>query len=215
MHERFPPNVPHGQFIKHVRIAAREICHYQIIGPQVREHLSRNYAWLRDVVGTNRYFVSALLQYRGDDVIEFDFDIEKAELAKTALEAAVMAAPDDAASIQTPLSAAVDFATAGISADPLRDGIAQILSAVQEIKGMVHGAPSPTAWGRIGGDNRRVRDAVLERFSTKLRELGVSVQSMGMPVEVTGGITMHFGDHDVEVSIGRCRRSSGWHPKTR
>jgi len=27
---------------------------------------------------------------------------------------------------------------------------------------MVHGASSPTAWGRIGGDDRRVRDAVLE-----------------------------------------------------
>lgn len=134
--------------------------------------------------------------------IEFDFDIEKAELAKTALEAMVMAAPDDPASIQTPLSAAVDFATAGIGVDPMRDGIAQILSAVQEIKGMIHGAPSATVWGRIGGDNKRVRDAVLERFSTKLRELGVSVQSMGMPVEVTGGIMMHFGDHDVEVSIG-------------
>jgi hypothetical protein len=134
--------------------------------------------------------------------IEFDFDIEKAELAKTALEAMVMAAPDDPAGIQTPLSAAVDFATLGTSADPLRDGIAQILSAVQEINGMVRGAPSSPAWGRIGGDNGRVRDAVLERFSTKLRELGVPVKSMGMPVEVAGGITMHFGDHDVEVSIG-------------
>ena len=67
---------------------------------------------------------------------------------------------------------------------------------------MVHGASNPSAWGRIGGDNRRVRDVVLERFSTKLRELGVLVQSMGMPVEAKGGITMHFGDRDVEVSIG-------------
>jgi hypothetical protein len=67
---------------------------------------------------------------------------------------------------------------------------------------MVHGAPSPTAWGRIGGDNRRVRDAVLERFSTKLRELGVVVPTMGMPTEVPGGIRMDFGDHEVEVSIG-------------
>ncbi len=133
--------------------------------------------------------------------IEFDFDIEEAELAKAALEAMVMAVPDGA-SVQTPLSAAVDFATAGTSADPLRDAIAQTLSSVQEIKGMVHGASNPSAWGRIGGDNRRVRDVVLERFSTKLRELGVLVQSMGMPVEAKGGITMHFGDRDVEVSIG-------------
>jgi hypothetical protein len=134
--------------------------------------------------------------------ITFDFDIEKAETAKTALGAMVMAAPGDPANIQTPLSAAVDFATAGASADPLRDGVAQILSAVQEIKGMVQGSPGPAAWGRIGGDGRRVRDAILERFSTKLRELGISVQSTGMPVEVPGGITMHFGDRDVQVSIG-------------
>jgi hypothetical protein len=134
--------------------------------------------------------------------IEFDFDIEKAESAKAALEAMVMAAPDDHGNIQTPLSAAVDFATAGIGVDPLRDGVAQVLSAVQEIRGMVHGAQSLTPWGHIGRDNRRVRDAVLERFSTKLRELGVSVQSMGMPVEMAGGITIHFGDRDVEVSIG-------------
>jgi hypothetical protein len=94
--------------------------------------------------------------------IVFDFDIEKAELAKTALGAMVMATPDAPANVQTPLSAAVDFATAGTSADPLRDAIAQTLSAVQEIKGMVHGASNPSPWGRIGGDNRRVRDAILE-----------------------------------------------------
>jgi hypothetical protein len=133
--------------------------------------------------------------------IEFDFDIEKAEIAKTALEAMVGSAPNDPANIQTHLSLAVDFSTAGIGTDPLRDGVAQILSAVQEIKGAVHGSPDSTAWGRIGRD-RRVRDAVLERFSTKLQELGVSVQSMGMPVERPGGITIHFGDRDVEVSIG-------------
>ncbi|MGH9667622.1 MAG: hypothetical protein ACRD9L_24645, partial [Bryobacteraceae bacterium] len=134
--------------------------------------------------------------------IEFCFDVEKAELAKAALQAMVMAAPDAPASIQTPLSAAVDLAIVETSADPLKDAIAQILSAVQEIKGMIHRAQSPTVWGRVGGDTKRVRDAVLERFSTKLRELGVSVQSMGMPVEVTGGITIHFGNNDVEVSIG-------------
>ena len=27
-------------------------------------------------------------------------------------------------------------------------------------------------------------------------------KSIGMPVEVAGGITLHFGDRDVEVSIG-------------
>jgi hypothetical protein len=134
--------------------------------------------------------------------IVFEFDIEKAEAAKATLAAMVMAAPEDPANIQTPLSAAVDFATAGIGVDPLRDGVAQILSAVQEIKGMVHGAPGFSAWGHIGRDNRRVREVVLGRFSTKLRELGVSVQSVGMPVEVAGGITMRLGDRDVEVSIG-------------
>jgi hypothetical protein len=134
--------------------------------------------------------------------IEFDFDIEKAESAKTRLAAMVMAAPEDPANIHTRLSAAVDFATAGIGVDPLMDGVSQILSTVQEIKGVVHGSPNLSAWGHIGRDNRRVRDAVLERFSTKLRELGVSVQSIGMPVEVAGGITLHFGDRDVEVSIG-------------
>jgi hypothetical protein len=49
---------------------------------------------------------------------------------------------------------------------------------------------------------RRVRDAVLERFSNKLQDLGVRVQSMGMPVEMRGGITMHFADRSIEVSIG-------------
>lgn len=60
--------------------------------------------------------------------IEFDFDVEKAGVAKAALEATVMAAPDDPANIQTSLSAAVDFAAAGTNADPLTDGAAQILS---------------------------------------------------------------------------------------
>jgi hypothetical protein len=62
VHERFAPSVPHRQFIKHIRIAARQISHHQIVGPQVREHLSRNHAWLRDAIGSDRRFVSAPLQ---------------------------------------------------------------------------------------------------------------------------------------------------------
>jgi hypothetical protein len=68
-------------------------------------------------------------------IIEFDFDVEKAELAKTALEAMISSASDDPASVQTPLSAAVDLSTAGSSPNPLQDAVAQVLSIVQEIKG--------------------------------------------------------------------------------
>jgi hypothetical protein len=133
--------------------------------------------------------------------IEFSFDIEKAQLAMSQLEAMVDGARGDAASVQTPLSAAVDFAGVEISAHPLRDGIVQILSDIQEIKGQTKRAPKLSPWGDVDGE-RRVRDAVLERFSNKLQDLGVRVQSMGMPVEMRGGITMHFADRSIEVSIG-------------
>jgi len=66
--------------------------------------------------------------------LEFGFDIEEAERAKTGLELMVQASGADSAMVQTALSAAVDFATAGTSSDPVRDGIAQLLSLVQEIK---------------------------------------------------------------------------------
>lgn len=71
--------------------------------------------------------------------IEFDFDIEKAERAKATLEAMVDGALDAPASLLTPLSAAIDFSTAETSPDPIREGIAQLLSMVQEIKGAVRG----------------------------------------------------------------------------
>jgi hypothetical protein len=133
--------------------------------------------------------------------LTFGFDIEKAEKAKLALEAMVQGA-GDVSSTQTPLSLAVDFSTAGVNANPLQGGIAQILSIAQEIQGKIQAATAPAVWGRIGGDNRRIRDVILERFSTKMRELGVPVQSMAMPSEIQGGITLRFGDHQVEVSIG-------------
>lgn len=50
--------------------------------------------------------------------------------------------------------------------------------------------------------NRSIRDIVMSRFSTKLRELGVPCQQMGMPVETPGGITIRLNDREIEVSIG-------------
>lgn len=67
--------------------------------------------------------------------IEFDFDIEKAELAKQALEGMVNGVGDGPLTLQTPLSAAIDFSAATVSENPVQDGIAQILSLVQEIRG--------------------------------------------------------------------------------
>src|SRR5450759_1441479 len=69
--------------------------------------------------------------------IEFDFDIEKAEKAKTVLEAMVRTSEGDASTVQTPLSLAVDFSTAGKSPEPIHAGVAQLVSMVQEIKGIV------------------------------------------------------------------------------
>ncbi|MBM3746924.1 MAG: hypothetical protein FJW34_14130 [Acidobacteria bacterium] len=131
--------------------------------------------------------------------LTFGFDIEKAEQAKTALEAMITAADDDRAT-ETPLSLAVDFSTAGVSANPLGGGIAQILSAVQEIKGAVQGQVAQRPWGH--GRSRLVRDVVMERLSDKLRELGVPVKSLGMPVETPGGITIECGDRKIEIPIG-------------
>jgi len=68
--EGFSPNVSHRELIKHIWVAAREACYYQIVGPQVREYLGCNHARLRDVVGANRRFVSTFLQHGGHDVLE-------------------------------------------------------------------------------------------------------------------------------------------------
>ena len=43
---------------------------------------------------------------------------------------------------------------------------------------------------------------MLSRFSTKLRELGVPIQQMGMPVESPGGIKIRFNEREIEVPIG-------------
>lgn len=131
--------------------------------------------------------------------LTFGFDIEKAEQAKIALKAMITTADDDGAT-ETPLSLAVDFSTAGVSANPLESGIAQILSAVQEIKGAVQGqvAQRPSGYVR----SRLVRDAIMERFADKLRELGVPVKSLSMPVEIAGGITIEFADRRIEIPIG-------------
>jgi hypothetical protein len=69
--------------------------------------------------------------------LTFGFDIEQAELAKKGLEAMVNGSGEGTATVQTPLSLAVDFSTAGGGDDPVRSGIAQILSSVQEIRGLM------------------------------------------------------------------------------
>ena len=70
--------------------------------------------------------------------IQFDFDIEKAEKAKIALEAMVKSSEGTLA-VQTPLSLAVDFSTAGNGSDPVQAGISQLLSMMQEVRGLVEG----------------------------------------------------------------------------
>ena len=50
--------------------------------------------------------------------IEFDFDGEKAELAKSALGAMIKGLSDDPATLQTPLSAAVDFSRSAQAKTP-------------------------------------------------------------------------------------------------
>jgi TIR domain len=55
---------------------------------------------------------------------------------------------------------------------------------------------------QVEPENRPIRSIVMSRFSTKLRELGVPCQQMGMPVEAPGGITMRLNDREIEVSIG-------------
>ncbi len=51
-------------------------------------------------------------------------------------------------------------------------------------------------------ESRTVRSIVMSRFSTKLRELGVQVTQMSMPVENPGGITVRLAERQIEVSIG-------------
>lgn len=68
--------------------------------------------------------------------IVFGFDIAVVASPKQALEAMVKTS-EDPTTVQTPLSAAIDFASASTSTDPVRYGIAQILSILQEIKGAV------------------------------------------------------------------------------
>jgi hypothetical protein len=70
VYERFSPNVSDSEFIKHIWVAAREICDDQIVDPQACEYLSCNHARLSDVVGANRRFVSAFLQHGGYDILE-------------------------------------------------------------------------------------------------------------------------------------------------
>jgi hypothetical protein len=55
---------------------------------------------------------------------------------------------------------------------------------------------------QVESEERSIRSIVLSRFSTKLRELGVPVQSMGMPVENPGGITIRLSEREIEVPIG-------------
>ncbi|MCW5963963.1 MAG: hypothetical protein KIT83_07985 [Bryobacterales bacterium] len=132
--------------------------------------------------------------------ITFGFDIEKAEQAKLDLGAMIRSA-DDGRGTETPLSLAVDFSVAGVGADPLGSGIAQIVSDVQEIKGKMQGMHAAQELSALGRKSR-IRETIMERFSHRLRELGVPVLGLGMPVEASGGITIEYADRKIEVPIG-------------
>jgi hypothetical protein len=113
--------------------------------------------------------------------IEFNFDIEKAEKAKTALEAMVRNSEGEAPTVQTPLSLAVDFSTAGRSSEPVQAGVAQLLSMVQEIKGIVQKGWTEDA-ERITRQNylRSIKDLAIriERARTEAESTGAPEQAM-------------------------------------
>src|ERR1017187_1523811 len=109
--------------------------------------------------------------------LSFGFDIKEAEIAKKALEAMVNGSNEDLATVQTPLSLAVDFSTAGASSNPLQDGIAQILSIVQEIKGASersgHHTPSLRVRTLLSGLSGKV--VTFQRGSGSYRGIGPGV----------------------------------------
>ena len=113
--------------------------------------------------------------------IEFDFEIEKAEKAKTALEAMVRNSEGAAPTVQTPLSLAVDFSTAGSSSEPVLAGVTQLVSMVQEIKGIVQKGWTEDA-ERITRRNylRAIRDLTLriEQARAEAESAGAPEQSM-------------------------------------
>jgi hypothetical protein len=139
-------------------LRADQITQPGVITTQVFTHLLNDDLVIADITGSNpnvfyelavrhirkRPFVHMIqtaakipFDIAPNRTIEFDFDIEKAEQAKTALEAMVRGSNEDPLAVQTPLSAALDFSTLARSSDPVRDGITQILSTVQDIKGTV------------------------------------------------------------------------------
>jgi hypothetical protein len=78
--------------------------------------------------------------------------------------------------------------------------INEILTVVRDTSRSLAGIVSSDR--REQTESRRIRDIVMSRFSEKLRELGVRYQQMGMPVEVSGGITIKLDEREIEVPIG-------------
>jgi|ERR1035437_7560321 hypothetical protein len=77
--------------------------------------------------------------------------------------------------------------------------IREILTIVRDTSRNVATFQGPTI---LDESSKTIRGIVMGRLSDKLRQLGVPVRQMSMPVESLGGITIRIGDRDVELSIG-------------
>ena len=70
LNERLIGSVSERQFVKDIRIATRQIRNNEVVIPQAREHLRRNHARLRNVVGSDGLVVSGLLKHGLHDVLQ-------------------------------------------------------------------------------------------------------------------------------------------------
>ena len=77
--------------------------------------------------------------------------------------------------------------------------VREILTIVRDTSRSVATFQGPTLFEE---SSKTIRGTVMGRLSDKLRQLGVPVQQMSMPVESLGGITIRIGERDVELSIG-------------
>lgn len=77
--------------------------------------------------------------------------------------------------------------------------IREILTIVRDTSRNVATFQAPMI---LDESNKTIRGIVMGRLSDKLRQLGVPIQQMSMPVESPGGIKLRVGERDVELSIG-------------
>jgi hypothetical protein len=97
------------------------------------------------------------------------------------MELMLNASMDDPSTVQTALSAAVDFATAGTSSDPVRDGIAQLLSLVQDLKASVLRPPEAGAFpGAVAARKAFPQHVIYRKESARKLAKGPDGQSSSL-----------------------------------